>query len=393
MKGDSSNCESLRNTTSSENGTRHTADLLYFLGFALWSVSDIIHFSELHNMLPSMLLPLFRFGGIALICISFLLRKFLAVSASRFFLLVIVVFFLAFNNGYLAGDSSWFDIAILIIGSFELDYDLFFFKTALYRSVLNFLLISLAMLNIIPNRLANMSVTRIRFNLGYNWTAYAAHTFLFIVLLFLWYYRKNIKPWLIFTFAIVDYWIYLKTDTKGPFLLVMFVLIVWFIASTLKINYVKSRFIYISTILALPLFSCLIVFLSWHSQKFILLNKLLSNRLQLGNFYINQYGFNWLGHSIFEFNDQTSNLIAYQTIDSSLLRYLIKYGIFSSLVFLVLWIIVCKRIADFKNFYLDLLILILAVEAFSDPWFLAPGYNIFIILVSTLFKKSEREIT
>lgn len=367
----------------------YVADSLFFFGFAIWSLQEFIGYSEIHNIVSDLYQTSFRLIGLSIILISLFLRKILQMSASRFLLLTVILFFLAVNNGFLAGDTFWFDTVIIIFCSVNLNFNVFFYRTAVYRLLINFLLILMALMNFIPNLQANNSMTRIRFNLGYNWASYAAHTLLFIVLLFMWYYREKVKFWFIAVLFFLNFWIYLKTDTKAPFLLVMVILIFWLVASNCKITYTRSKLLYFLTLCILPLLTILIIVLSIHSNNFDRLNNLLSNRLQLGNFYIREYGFSWFGHSIFEFTDNDSFIFNYQTIDSGILRYLIKYGLLSSTIFMFLWTFSCKRIADLKNFYLDLVVIFLAIEAFSDPWFLIPSYNIFLVLIGSLFSSDS----
>ena len=72
------------------------------------------------------------------------------------------------------------------------------------------------------------------------------------------------------------------------------------------------------------------------------------------------------------------------------MRYVIKYGIVSSLLFILVWMYISKRIAKSHDFYLDLLLICLALESFGDPWFLFASYNIFIILLGSVALRNDQ---
>ena len=249
-------------------------------------------------------------------------------------------------------------------------------------------MIFLAIRSFIPNQV-EFSQSRIRFYLGYNWSSYAAHTLLFIVLLLLWSQRGRLKLWTFLALCFANLWIFQQTQTKAPFLITTFCLIFWLIAAKLKINQLNSRLLRLITVFLLPFLTILILYLSYEANFFPKLDSLFSGRLRLGREYIDQYGITWFGHPIYESGDHQWIGRTFQTLDSSLMRYLIKYGLFSSIMFAIAWMYISYRIARLNDFYLDLVLICLALESFSDPWFLYASYNVFIILLSSVALNKE----
>lgn len=377
------------NTQPIEGSQVNVSDWVFCVGVAIWSLNEFIKFSEIADYMSTFWPLSFRFVGIVLVVASFFLRDFLSIDAVRFFAVVGLLGFFTINNGLLAGDANWIDIAILSIASIGVHYDKVFSFLASYRVILNGALIALVALSILPNQV-QVSQSRLRFYWGYNWTSFIAHTILFITLLFLWSRRGRIGYLLFLGLFTVNFWAYFQTQTKAPFIITAFCLIVWFIAAKFKVRFIHSRIVLIGTVCAVPILTLLIVYLSYHASSFPRINGLLSNRLSLGRTYLDQYGLTMFGHTIYDMTDFDWFGSVYQTLDSSLMRYVVKYGLVSSFLFVGTWMYVSWRIAKLHDFYLDLLLVCLALEAFGDPWFLFASYNIFIILIGSVALREDQ---
>ncbi len=375
--------------TQKDVSTVSASDLVFFVGVAIWSLNEFIKFSEISNYVSEFWPLAFRAVGVGLVVISFFLRDFLHINGIRFLVTSIFLTFLMVNNGILAGDGNWIDIAILSIGSIGVHYNRVFSFLANYRLLINAALIALAAFSVIPNKV-EISQSRLRFYLGYNWVSFLAHTVLFITLLLLWTRREKIGFWLFAALFCINIWAYSQTQTKAPFIITAFCLITWFVAAKFKVHYIRSKTLYILTIVIIPILTLLILYLSYNANSFPQINSLLSNRLSLGETYLDQYGLTLFGHPIYEVTDFDWVGSPYQTLDSSLMRYVIKYGAISTFLFILVWMYISKRIAKLHDFYLNLLLICLGLESFGDPWFLFASYNIFIILLGSVALRNDQ---
>lgn len=383
VKGKLLSYKSTDSDISTEKGTHNVSDWIFCLGVAVWSLNEFIKFSEISEHVPSSLPMIFRFSGIAFIFISFFLRDFLRIDALRFILLGTFLSFIVINNGLLARDSNWIDIALLSIGSIGVHYDKIFEFLAGYRFIINIFLIGLVFVSILPNKV-DITQDRLRYYWGYNWTSFVAHTILFITLLLLWSRKEKIGIFLFSSLFCINLWAYLQTQTKAPFIITAICLIVWFVAAKFKVHFINSHILKLGTIFALPILMLIILYLSYNAYSFPQINDLLTNRLVLGRTYLDQYGLTIFGHPIYEATEIDWFGLTFQTLDSSLMRYLVKYGLLSSVLFIAVWMYISQRITKLNDFYLDLVLICLALEAFGDPWFLFASYNIFIILLGSV---------
>ena len=129
------------------------------------------------------------------------------------------------------------------------------------------------------------------------------------------------------------------------------------------------------------------MYFSFNSYKFNDINNLLSNRLDLGKQGINIFGIKLFGQPYF---DVTTGLLHqlngyYFTVDSALLRYLLYFGIISTVIMLPLYQQLIWNLLKRKLYVRSVVIIIIFISAFSDPWFLNLSFNIFWITLNFLF--------
>ena len=125
---------------------------------------------------------------------------------------------------------------------------------------------------------------------------------------------------------------------------------------------------------------CLITYLSLNAYKFPNINNILSGRLNYGYIGINTFGIKLFGQPYYE-----STIPAqYFTIDSGLLRYLLHFGIISTLIMLVLYQRLILKLLKQQNYIRSIVIIFCFLSAFSDPWFLNISFNLFWIVLNEL---------
>ena len=132
--------------------------------------------------------------------------------------------------------------------------------------------------------------------------------------------------------------VYYLTNTRLPFLLSLLALFCIFNIS--KISFYKTSKFFLIIALFLVLVAPLIVlFLSiTFDQKvdlYVMINKLLSNRLQLVNNAYYEYGIGLFSKDII----YTMQPGLYNVIDSSFMIVLIEYGVITYIVFIAFWFI------------------------------------------------------
>ena len=185
-----------------------------------------------------------------------------------------------------------------------------------------------------------------RYYLGFDYVSFASIYLVNIILSGFYIYtikRKKSLPWIYIVFAVmVDIFIYLLTSTRLTFGIVLMFICLYIIVEKLHIPLFKEKRIW--KIISIVLFPVMGIITCWISYlynstdvKWIILNKLLSNRLLLNKRALTVYGLKWFGQVI-EFNTNfSSGIDNYMYIDSGYMNLLIQYGIVAFIVVLTIY--------------------------------------------------------
>ena len=122
-----------------------------------------------------------------------------------------------------------------------------------------------------------------------------------------------------------------------------------------------------------------------YSTKSIFLDKVLSERLQLGSLAIDTYGFSLFGKYVLTngYGASTATVENYFFIDCSYLSIALRNGIVFLFVICILFALVCKKNIENENIRLPLIIALIAANSMVAHHFLDLAYNPFLILLAT----------
>lgn len=371
-----------------QKNKEQSALIFLILGLFIWEIYAII------NIMPVMSNYYLKNGlrvlGLIIIVFSRIINLNIGMNKSRFFIFIIIVSFLGINNILIAKDSTFLDIIIIVICTIGYNYTDIINKYFYFRFISLATVVILSLVGVLSNQTTTRfdNTFRVRYSLGFYWPSFAPFSFLFLVLYYIWsHYKKfNIK-WAIF-FLICNQLLYKVTDTKMAYFLVLFSIFMWFVL--VKSNFNINNVIIIVMLLIPILLLILSVYLSMHYAEYDNLNSFFSGRLGLGYEGIQRFGIKWLGQP---YEDSTQlNIIGieYFTVDSGLLRYLLHFGTISTILMLLCFeYLLFYLLTREKNIIQAVIILIVFLSAFSDPWFLNISFNIFWIVLGKLVVNRE----
>lgn len=359
-------------------------DTIFIIGLCWWGLFSLIEFTYNVN---SFLINIKYLGLVLIIFAGVLNARNIKISPIKLIIYISIVLFFLINNVFLAKDKSFAEILIILVCSigYSYNYDYILQNYACIRLLTLITIIGLALIGRLPN---NQTIgLRLRYYLGFGWVSFAPFIFLFIVLSFIWINHNKFYVWQALFFLVINQFLYVKTDTKTAYGLTIIAVVMWFLVTKLEKNIKISRLGAI-LISVFPIFlMVLILYLSFNSYKFNDINNLLSNRLDLGKQGINIFGIKLFGQPYF---DVTTGLLHqlngyYFTVDSALLRYLLHFGIISTVIMLALYQQLIWNLLKRKLYVRSAVIIIIFISAFSDPWFLNLSFNIFWITLNFLF--------
>lgn len=226
-----------------------------------------------------------------------------------------------------------------------------------------------------------------RYSLGYIFNTLPANYFFQFTVIYLFYREKKIKLIEMLFLLLINYRIYIYTDTKSAFFFSLLALSIFFLVKLFKIpkfliNWINRYLIIVAVFIP--------IFLSYSYGSgmsiYISLNKILTNRLMLGFRAINEYGFSWFGQPIqIVIGEQVSQFNRYFYIDSSFLSIAVRQGIIFLFLIICGYIILSNHKAVKNNLYYMLAFSVITLHGMFDPQFLELVYNPLLLYLGLLF--------
>lgn len=230
-----------------------------------------------------------------------------------------------------------------------------------------------------------------RYSLGYIFNTLPANYFFQFTVIYLFYREKKIKLIEMLFLLLINYRIYIYTDTKSAFYFSILALFVFLLVKYIKIpnsliNFINRYLILLAIFIPL--------FLSYNYGSglpiYVTLNRILTDRLMLGYRALNEYGFSWFGQPIqIVIGEQVSQFNKYFYIDSSFLSIAVRQGIIFLFLIVIAYIMLSSHKAIKNNLYYMLSFAVITLHGMFDPQFIELVYNPLLLFLGLLFYSDE----
>lgn len=234
----------------------------------------------------------------------------------------------------------------------------------------------------------------VRYGLGYTYCTFIANFYYHIILMYVFLKEnKKFKFCSVLLILMLNKIIYILTDTKAVYYLVLLLVIYIYILNYHKINIKKNllcKFIFKYSFVICATIS-IFFSITYNSSNKIhnILNSLLTDRLALGYAMYKEYGIPLFGQMV-EWTTGRPGIerpisSVYKFVDSSYLNAAMNYGIIILILVCIGFIIIGKRLIEENNINGCLALLFLAVHSISDPQLFHPQYHPFLLMFGYLF--------
>lgn len=241
---------------------------------------------------------------------------------------------------------------------------------------------------LIPERFA--MGTRSRHSLGFVFPTIGSNHWLYFILMYIAYRKEKLKFIEGIILEGISCYFFVMTDTRNAFaistiaLLLSYVLKLW---TRRKKRWLFSFLIKYITFIGTAFFG-LLIFL-WDKVRFIseTVNSLLTNRIALSYWAVQEYGIRLFGQPIqwvSGTNEYETVAKTYNYVDSSYVQILITYGVFILLIVCLGYTLLGLEIVKMQEWYLGGVIVLGAIHSTFDPQFLQMQYNIFFLATGYL---------
>lgn len=368
-------------------------DILFFIAWGLYSAALVLQQTETYMLDENGLIGLMVTGlrylsyliGLIVICLKWF-RKSWALAALAAIAVTAVSAFL--------GDSRVIlYYLIFFIGAYSIRGAKIIKVSFWSRAVLLFLIISFSLIGLLNDHMF-VSGDRVRHGLGFGWTTTGAILYLFLVWQYIYMRREKLRIAECAVIVFIGYMLFKYTDSKMAFAMTVVTVLFFAIQHLNRKRWRflrKLKYIYVTSPFLCAILSIIAFYkYDWRNPHWNALNRLLSDRLQLGQNAIHQYGWRpfgqdveWIGYSVVEKTE------AYNYVDCSYLQIGISYGYLFLLLVLMIYSLIIWKAIKRNDYYLVWTILFILIFSLTEPRLFNLMYNPFPLLLLANMKKYD----
>ena len=378
------------------NSNKRISTYLFLLAYFLWVFFIHISSSQYFTLFDGELLLKSFNVGVMFLLLIYVVIGYSFNKASFLDLLITVVFFIGymhFKKGVL--------ICLFIILCRNIPFSKVM-KTFLLATFSGMLFIFFTYLfNLYPETYLNLfrEDGTYRYLLGYRFPTFLPNYYFHLVLCWFFIRKEKVTFLELLVILLLNYPIYVFTDTKASFGLVILSCIAMLFVKYLKINYSTLMFgkLYkLFTKYSFIIFAAIAIYfqytynpeLEWMGK----LNTMFSGRLALGHWGYELYGIQPFG-SFVEF---TTMLEATETnkffyIDSAYVQLLLVYGAIIFALVCIGYTRIGIRVVKHNDKYFGLVLILLFAHSITDPQLLSPEFNPFLLCLGYYGLNKYRE--
>lgn len=366
--------------TSNKNISIHVFLFAYFLWVFFIHISGSQYFTLFDG---EYLLKLFN-AGVMFLLLSYLIIGYSFNKATLLDLLITIVFFIGYLH-FKKGILIYIFILLCRNVPFSKVMQAFLLATCAGMLFIFFTYI----FNLYPETYLDLfrEDGTYRHLLGYRFPTFLPNYYFHLVLCWFFIRKEKITFFELVLILLLNYSLYVFTDTKAAFGLVILSCIAILFVKYLKVNYSTLIFggLYrLFTIYGFFIFAVVAIYFQYtYDSSFewmARLNTMFSGRLALGHWGFELYGIQPFG-SLVEF---TTMLEANETnkffyIDSAYAQLLIVYGAIIFILVCIGYIRIGSRIVKHNDKYFGLVLIILFAHSITDPQLMSPEFNPFLL--------------
>lgn len=369
--------------------------LLFYIAYIGWVTIKVLNFTFYRDIdiLQKIFDVLYMIIYIMLIFKILYDNKY-SINTIKWVILCGLVFIISINSN----SKILLEVMIFIYAARNIRFrDIVKVSLILHCVLMGFIILS-SMLGIIKNDIWIRDNGLIRYGLGYTYCTFSSNFYYHIVLMYV-FLKDKIDFKIIDTsiILIINQIFYILTDTKAVYyLIILLMILLWYIKfnkNIIRVNIMnKLVFKYCFVISALISIVSSIYYNS-SNIVYVILNKIFTDRLVLGNIVYKEYGIPLFGQNVQWITgragiDRASDSV-YRFVDSSYLNIAINFGIIILILICIGFTIICKKALEDNKKSICIALLFLAIHSISDPQLLQPQYHPFLLIFSMFFSSNK----
>ena len=361
---------------------KNNYEALFYIGYFLLVIFDMYINMPIISKFYTILMGI----GLAFIVLFDVLScKFNDIDRKKILLMIIISVLLAIFYLF-SHDITIFKIYALAIALIFIDIDSFLKKDFKFKVISLFLLLTISLIMISSSSAFDRMDGTIRYSLGTQHPNFlSAHVLVIILEMYYLYFSKKFNFLFLVILSIAIIFEHVVPNTRTC-VLILIMLFGYYIISNIKIKKIKIDMFKIlkKPLCLLPIFLVLlsiILSITVYYDIDILdkINKVLSGRLYLYGYYFDEVHLSLFGKDIVELQKELP-------LDNAYMYLLLKFGIIQFSIITYFIYRTLKKLIENKQYSLSITIIMLELYAFAETTPLIPTINVFILLISIVFK-------
>lgn len=290
---------------------------------------------------------------------------------------------------------------LLMIGAKEINLKKIAILTLSVLALTTCFIILFAQLNLLDNlQLFRVETGEIRYSLGFGHPNTLGMIFLVICLLWMYIRYETIKWWDFSLWGIlcvvIDQLINSRTSLYMIFLLIGLIIVFKIFPTKLLTN----RFFKLTIVLLFPILLMITVFLMLNyppkNELFRTIDKLVSGRIRLANFFYNEYGVQMFGQPIkligtieaqYNFSGKP------QLLDNMYMQLLVHYGWWATTTFIGSYVLFMKRAFKHQDVPIIIFSIVIAVYGLTEVYPLNLLYNFSLLAMMKYYGNADKKMS
>lgn len=370
---------------------------LQFLPFIIYAFLGVLINTSLSNInFARQIINIIR-----ILCVFFLILDFFRIRKENFFKInsinfcAYLIFFIFASLIFLFSNSQQLlllSFFLLFASNYDLKKILKYHKNTVLFTLLFVFLFSF--IGVFENYIVYRNNSNIpRFTFGFIAPTLLPAYFMFVVLEESYINDFKISKRKLFIYGLISIFLYVFTGTRFDFMLTLLVLILNILLPPLNMLKCNKRLVkrkktfkcfYFIPLIAVIINVSMIYLFVKGNPLMIKIADLLSNRIQYTIKALSLVKPTVFGVNV---NWQDFNVI----LDSSYFKYLLEYGVLGFIILIVLYYLLIFKGVQNKDFFILIIISLLALESIFEPFALDYNYQLFILYATTQIKKIRGE--
>lgn len=323
------------------------------------------------------------------------------IIKKRFVALIVYLFLIFAISCIVSTNRTMLLYFIVLLAAIQVDSNQIMKLTVWIQGITLAVVIGLSQIGILEDYIFGREVGRLRHGLGFSWTTTGPILYLYLLLGYIYLKKEKFNFGQALILELINIVLFIWTNTKMAFFLSSLFMLYFAIKGRNRQKHKNEKWLNSKKMvwLLIPIFFCLFAILSAkyytptnHVLKWI--NRIVSNRLQLGYNAIQSYGFTLFGQPIkwvgFDIKKSSLHKIStYNYVDSSYLQMTLEYGFFFVMIIIGIYIYgIYKAIKD-RDSYLLAIYLIILLFSLVEPRLMHLAFNPFPLVIFSKMRTRE----